>query len=179
MEAGLRRIITAVFDSAESQIMTIEAGQAIPEASFQIKTEDGIDAHQASEYFANGRTVLFALPGAFTPTCSARHLPTYIEHKEALKAAGVDRVACLSINDAHVMKAWGDANNVGDSIDMLADPHGELSKALGLDRDMGPVLGVRAARCAIIIDDGVVTKMLMEEVGAFEVSGATHVLSQL
>ena len=159
--------------------MTIEAGQAIPEAAFQIKTEEGVNAHQTSEYFGTGRTVLFALPGAFTPTCSARHLPTYIENADALKEAGVDRIACLAINDAHVMKAWGDANEVGDKIDMLADLHGELTKALGLDRDMGPILGVRAARCAIIIDDGVVTKMLMEEVGAFEVSGATHVLGQL
>ena len=159
--------------------MTIEAGQAIPSVKFQIKTEDGIDEHSSDEYFGSGRTILFALPGAFTPTCSARHLPTYLEKYSELRSAGVDRIACLAVNDAHVMKAWGEANNVGDKIDMLADPHFALTKALGIDRDMGAILGVRAARCAVIIDDGVVTKMLMEDVGAFEVSSASHVLGEL
>ena len=161
------------------QIMTIEAGQSIPSVNFQIKTEDGIDEHSSDDYFGSGRTVLFALPGAFTPTCSARHLPSYLEKNVELRAAGVDRIACLAANDAHVMKAWGDANDVGDRIDMLADPHLALTKALGLDRDMGSILGVRAARCAVIIDDGVVTKMLMEDVGAYEVSSASHVLGKL
>ena len=159
--------------------MTIEAGQPIPSVKFQIKTEDGIDEHSSDDYFGSGRTILFALPGAFTPTCSARHLPTYLEKYSELRSAGVDRIACLAVNDAHVMKAWGDANNVGDKIDMLADPHFVLTKALGIDRDMGAILGVRAARCAVIIDDGVVTKMLMEDVGAFEVSSASHVLGEL
>ncbi len=159
--------------------MTIQAGQSIPSAKFHIKTEDGIEEHLSDDYFGVGRTVLFALPGAFTPTCSARHLPSYLEKYDELLAAGVDRIACLAANDAHVMKAWGDANNVGGKIDMLADPHYALTKALGLDRDMGAILGVRAARCALIIDDGVVTKMLMEEVGAFEVSNASYVLSEL
>ncbi|MEK9925394.1 MAG: peroxiredoxin [Alphaproteobacteria bacterium] len=159
--------------------MTIEAGQSIPSVTFQIKTEDGIDEHSSDSYFGEGRTVLFALPGAFTPTCSARHLPTYLEHYDELKAAGVDRIACLAVNDAHVMKAWGDALEVKDKIDMLADPHAALTKALGLDRDMGAILGVRASRCAMIIDDGKVTKVFEEEVGAFEVSGALHVVLQL
>ena len=159
--------------------MTIEAGQAIPSVKFQIKTEDGIDEHSSDDYFGSGRTILFALPGAFTPTCSARHLPTYLEKYSELRSAGVDRIACLAVNDAHVMKAWGDANNVGDKVDMLADPHFALTKALGIDRDMGAILGVRAARCAVIIDDGVVTKMFMEDVGAFEVSSASHVLGEL
>lgn len=159
--------------------MTIEAGQSIPSVTFQIKTEDGIDEHSSDSYFGKGRTVLFALPGAFTPTCSARHLPTYLEHYDELKAAGVERIACLAVNDAHVMKAWGDSHKVAGKIDMLADPHLALTKALGLDRDMGAILGVRASRCAIIIDDGVVTKVFEEEVGAFEVSSATYVLGQL
>ena len=159
--------------------MTIEAGQPIPSVKFQIKTGDGIDEHSSDDYFGSGRTILFALPGAFTPTCSARHLPTYLEKYSELRAAGVDRIACLAVNDAHVMKAWGDANNVGDKIDMLADPHFALTKALGLDRDMGAILGVRAARCAVIIDDGVVTQLLMADVGAFEVSSASHVLGEL
>tara|TARA_B100001057_G_scaffold261616_1_gene261867 strand:- start:2625 stop:3104 length:480 start_codon:yes stop_codon:yes gene_type:complete len=159
--------------------MTIEAGQTIPSVQFHIKTKDGIEEHSSDDYFQSGRTVLFAVPGAFTPTCSARHLPSYLEKYDELLASGVDRIACLAANDAHVMKAWSDANNVGDRIDMLADPRLALTKALGLDRDMGSVLGVRAARCAVIIDDGVVTKMLMEDVGAYEVSSASHVLGEL
>jgi peroxiredoxin len=159
--------------------MTIEVGQSIPEATFQIKTEDGVNQHQSSDYFGTGRTVLFAVPGAYTPTCTIKHLPSYIKHGAALKAAGVDRIACLSVNDAHVMKAWADVNEIGDAIDMLADPHAELTTGLGLDRHMGPILGVRAARCALIIDDGVVTKIFMEEVGVFDVSDAAHVLTQL
>ena len=159
--------------------MTIKAGETIPSVKFQIKTEDGIEEYSSDDYFGSGRTVLFALPGAFTPTCSARHLPSYLERYDELMAAGVDRIACLAANDAHVMKAWGDANDVGGRIDMLADPHLALTTALGLDRDMGSILGVRAARCAVIIDDGVVTKILMEEVGSFEVSSASHVLSEL
>ncbi|MDB2325129.1 redoxin family protein [Alphaproteobacteria bacterium] len=159
--------------------MTIEVGQRIPSVNFQIKTEDGIDEHSSDDYFGKGRTILFALPGAFTPTCSARHLPTYLEKNDELRAAGVDRIACLAVNDAHVMKAWGDANGVEGKIDMLADPHLALTRALGLDRDMGGILGVRASRSAMIIDDGVVSKVFEEEVGAFEVSGATHVLGEL
>jgi peroxiredoxin len=173
--------MSATFSEAESGhfTMTIAAGEAIPQASFQIKTEDGIATHDSLEYFAAGRTVLFAVPGAFTPTCSAKHLPTFIEQYDALKAAGVDRIACLAVNDAHVMKVWGDQNETNGKIDMLADPHGELAEALGLLVNMGPVLGNRATRCAIIIDDGTVTKVLMEDVGVFEVSSATHVLTQL
>ena len=159
--------------------MTIQSGQPMPQANFQIRTEDGNSIHDSWGYFGSGRTVLFALPGAFTPTCSARHLPTYLDHFDDLKLAGVDRIACLAVNDSFVMKAWADTNEVGDRIDMLADPHGELSEALGILVDMGTVLGKRAARCAMIIDDGVVTKMLMEDVGAFEVSSAAHVLTEL
>ncbi|MEC7211541.1 MAG: redoxin family protein, partial [Pseudomonadota bacterium] len=90
--------------------MTIEAGQAIPQATFQIKTEEGINAHETADYFARGRTVLFALPGAFTSTCSAKHLPEFVARADDLRGAGVDRIACLSVNDAHVMKAWGDVH---------------------------------------------------------------------
>ncbi len=159
--------------------MTIEAGQAIPQATFQIKNDEGVDAHQSGEYFAEGRTVLFALPGAFTRTCSAKHLPEYVEMVDQLKAAGVDRVACLSVNDAHVMKAWAEANGADGKIDMLADPHAEFARALGIAVHMGDILGERATRCAMIIDNGVLTKMMMEEVGAYEVSSPSHVLTQL
>ncbi|MEK9882340.1 MAG: redoxin family protein, partial [Alphaproteobacteria bacterium] len=100
--------------------MTIEAGQAIPQATFQIKTDDGVDAHESTEYFASGRTILFALPGAFTSTCSAKHLPEFVARADDLRAAGVDRIACLSVNDAHVMKAWGDIHGTDGKIDMIA-----------------------------------------------------------
>ena len=159
--------------------MTIEAGQPIPKATFQIKTDDGIDAHDTIEYFATGRTVLFALPGAFTSTCSAKHLPEFVDRADDLKSAGVDRIACLAVNDAHVMKAWGDVHGTEGKIDMLADPHAEFSRALGIAVNMGAILGERATRCAMIIDDGVLTSMMMEEVGAYEVSSPTHVMTQL
>ena len=159
--------------------MTIEPGQPIPQATFQIKTDDGIDAHDATEFFAKGRTVMFALPGAFTATCSAKHLPEFVDRAEYLKSAGVDRIACLAVNDAHVMKAWGDQHGTAGRIDMLADPHAEFSRGLGIAVQMGAILGERATRCAMIIDDGVLTKIFMEEVGAYEVSSPAHVLTQL
>ena len=159
--------------------MTIEAGQAIPQVTFQIKTEEGINAHETAEYFASGRTVLFALPGAFTSTCSAKHLPEFVARADDLRGAGVDRIACLSVNDAHVMKAWGDVHGTEGKIDMLADPHAEFARALGIAVNMGAILGERATRCAMIIDDGVLTSIMMEEVGAYEVSSPTHVMTQL
>ena len=159
--------------------MTIEAGQAIPQATFQIKTEEGIDAHETAEYFASGRTVLFALPGAFTSTCSAKHLPEFVAKADELRGAGVDRIACLSVNDAHVMKAWGDIHGTEGKIDMLADPHAEFARALGIAVNMGAILGERATRCAMIIDDGALTSIMMEEVGAYEVSSPTYVMTQL
>ena len=159
--------------------MTIEAGQAIPQATFQIKTEEGINAHETAEYFASGRTVLFALPGAFTSTCSAKHLPEFVAKADELRGAGVDRIACLSVNDAHVMKAWGDIHGTEGKIDMLADPHAEFARALGIAVNMGAILGERATRCAMIIDDGALTSMMMEEVGAYEVSSPTYVMTQL
>mgnify|MGYP001468223125 CR=1 FL=1 len=158
---------------------TIEPGQPIPQATVQIKTEDGIDARETGEYFASGRTVMFALPGAFTSTCSAKHLPEFVDRADDLKAAGIDRIACLAVNDAHVLKAWGDQHGTAGKIDMLADPHAEFARTLGLAVNMGAILGERATRCAMIIDDGVLTKIMMEEVGAYEVSSPAHVLTQL
>ena len=158
---------------------TIDPGQPIPQATVQIKTEDGIDARETGEYFASGRTVMFALPGAFTSTCSAKHLPEFVDRADDLKAAGIDRIACLAVNDAHVLKAWGDQHGTAGKIDMLADPHAEFARTLGLAVNMGAILGERATRCAMIIDDGVLTKIMMEEVGAYEVSSPAHVLTQL
>ena len=159
--------------------MDFGVGSQIPQSEVQVKGEGAIGVVKTEDYFKDSKVVMIAIPGAFTPTCSREHLPGFMEHYDDFKAKGVDKIVCMAVNDAHVMKAWGDANNVGDKIDMLADPHFALTKALGLDRDMGAILGVRAARCAVIIDDGVVTKMLMEDVGAFEVSSASHVLGEL
>lgn len=159
--------------------MTIEAGQPMPQTTIQRKTEDGVTAHETADYFGTGRTVMFVVPGAFTPTCSVRHLPGFIEKADKFAAAGVDRIACMAVNDPHVMKAWGDSQNVDGKIDMLADPLGNLSRELGILVHMGPVMGDRATRCALIIDDGVISKIFVEEPGSFEVSSATYVLAHL
>ena len=167
------------FDHFPGQdIMTIEAGQPIPKATFQIKTDEGIDAHETSEYFATGRTVMFALPGAFTSTCSAKHLPEFVDRADDLKSAGIDRIACLSVNDAHVMKAWGDQHG------RLKDRHDggpacRIFTRSGIAVQMGAILGERATRCVMIIDDGVLTKIMVEEVGAYEVSSPASVLANI
>ena len=160
-------------------IQTIAVGQRIPQVSFQMKLDDGIGTFSTSDYLKGSRVVLFVVPGAFTPTCSAKHLPGFIKLANKLKAAGIDKIACMAVNDAHVMRAWAEANDAVGVIDMIADLHAEMSDALGLTRDMGPIMGRRAARCAMVIDHGVVQSIFMEEPGAFEVSSAEHVLASL
>lgn len=157
----------------------ISVGQKIPEVTFQMKLDDGIDTFSTADYFKDCRVVLFVVPGAFTPTCSAKHMPGFVNNADKFTAAGINKIACMAVNDAHVMRAWGEANNAIGVIDMIADFHTEMSDALGLTRDMGPVMGRRAARCAMIIDNGVVKAVFMEEPGAFEVSSAEHVLANL
>ena len=160
-------------------IETIAVGQRVPQVSFQMKLNDGIGTFSTSDYLKGSRVVLFVVPGAFTPTCSAKHLPGFIKLANKLKAAGIDKIACMAVNDAHVMRAWAEANDAVGVIDMIADLHAEMSDALGLTRDMGPIMGRRAARCAMVIDHGVVQSIFMEEPGAFEVSSAEHVLASL
>ena len=160
-------------------IQTIAVGQRIPQVSFQMKLDDGIGTFSTYDYLKDSRVVLFVVPGAFTPTCSAKHLPGFIKLANKLKAAGIDKIACMAVNDAHVMRAWAEANDAVGVIDMIADLHAEMSDALGLTRDMGPIMGRRAARCAMVIDHGVVQSIFMEEPGAFEVSSAEHVLASL
>lgn len=162
-----------------NKIPTIEVSQSIPEATIHTKSEDGIDAVETADYFKDCRVVMFALPGAFTSTCSARHLPGYIEHADKFKAAGFDKIACLAVNDAHVMRAWALDSKADGIIDMLADPLAAFSDALGISRFMGPAMGRRTARCAMVIDNGVLIHMFMEEPAAFEVSSAEHVLANL
>ncbi len=122
---------------------------------------------------------MIAVPGAFTRTCSAKHLPGFVNNAGKFKVAGFDKIACLAVNDAHVMRAWGLDNDAEGIIDMIADPFAEFSDALGLTRFMGPILGRRATRCAMIIENGVLTKMFMEEPAAFEISSAEHVLANI
>lgn len=160
-------------------IETIAVGQTIPQVNFQMKLDDGIHTFSTTEYFKDSRVVLFVVPGAFTPTCSAKHLPGFVKLVDKFRAAGIDKIACMAVNDAHVMRAWAEAGGAVGNIDMIADFHTEMSDALGLTRDMGPIMGRRAARCAMVIDHGVVQSIFMEEPGAFEVSSAEHVLANL
>ena len=160
-------------------IETITVGQTIPHINFQMKLDDGINTFSTSDYFKDSCVVLFVVPGAFTPTCSAKHLPGFVKLADKFKAAGIDKIACMAVNDVHVMRAWAEASDAVGIIDMIADFHIEMSDALGLTRDMGPILGRRAARCAMVINQCVVQSIFMEEPGAFEVSSAEHVLASL
>ena len=160
-------------------IQTIAVGQTIPQVNFQMKLDDGINTFSTTDYFKDSRVVLFVVPGAFTPTCSAKHLPGFVKLADKFKVVGIDKIACLAVNDAHVMRAWAEANDAVGIIDMIADFHTEMSDALGLTRDMGSIMGRRATRCAMVIDHGFVQSIFMEEPGAFEISSAEHVLSSL
>jgi glutaredoxin/glutathione-dependent peroxiredoxin len=158
--------------------MTIKIGDAIPAANLNIMN-DGPKPIATNEIFASGTTVLFSVPGAFTPTCSARHLPGYVDHMADFKAKGVDRIACVAVNDAFVMDAWGKSQNAGD-IMMLADGNADFAKALGLELDASKFgMGVRSQRFALVAKDGVVTHLFVEAPGEFKVSAADHVLAAL
>ena len=160
--------------------MTIQVGDRIPAATLQHMTDEGINNITSEDLFGGKRVALFALPGAFTPTCSAKHLPGYVSHAEDLKAKGVDVIACLSVNDAFVMGAWAKDQNVGTSVLMLADGNGDFSKALGLELDAsGFGMGLRCQRFAMVVDDGQVTTLNVEAPGAFEVSSAEAILATL
>ncbi|MDZ4350726.1 MAG: peroxiredoxin [Xanthomonadaceae bacterium] len=158
--------------------MTIKIGDSIPKATINTFA-GGPQAVDTETFFAGKKVVLFALPGAFTPTCSAKHLPGFIEHLEAFRAKGIE-VACLSVNDAFVMGAWGKSQNAPDDLHLLADGNAEFTKALGLEFDAsGFGMGVRAQRFALYAENGVVKGLWVEAPGEFRVSSAEHVLSQL
>ncbi|TVQ41607.1 MAG: peroxiredoxin [Wenzhouxiangella sp.] len=160
--------------------MAISAGDKIPSATLTIMASEGPTPVSTEELFGQGRSVLFAVPGAFTPTCSAQHLPGFVEHAEAIKAKGVDRVVCMAVNDTFVMSAWGKSSNVGDSVTMAADGNGEFTEALGLGMDASAFgMGKRSQRFALIIEDGIVTEVLVEAPGEFRVSSAEFVLEKL
>jgi peroxiredoxin (alkyl hydroperoxide reductase subunit C) len=157
----------------------IKIGDKIPAMKLMTATPDGPREADTADLFGPGKTVLFAVPGAFTPTCSAKHLPGFVEHYDALKAKGVDRIICMAVNDAFVMGAWAKAQNTGDII-MLADGSGTFTKALGLELDLvARGLGTRSQRFALVTQDGIVTHLAVEEPGGFDVSRAEAVLEAL
>jgi peroxiredoxin len=160
--------------------MAIKVGDRIPETTLKTPTSKGPADITTNEIFKGKKVVLFAVPGAFTPLCSAQHLPGYIENADAIKAKGIDTIACLAVNDGFVMGAWGEAQGAGDKVQMLADGSGTFTKALGLELDAsGFGMGTRAQRFAAVIDDGVVTVLNVEKPMAFDVSGADVILDAL
>jgi peroxiredoxin len=160
--------------------MTINVGDRVPAGTLKQMTKDGPANVTTDQLFAGKKVVLFSVPGAFTPTCHAKHLPGFVEKLDQLKAKGVDTVACLAVNDVFVMDAWGKASGVGDRILMLADGNAEFTKALGLELDAsGFGMGTRGKRFAMIVDDGVVKHLNVESAGEFRVSSADYVLGQL
>lgn len=158
--------------------MTIEPGQRFPSVKIKRATSTGGEELDPSTLFAGKTVIVFSLPGAFTPTCSAKHLPGFLAQYDALRAKGVDLIACLSVNDAWVMQAWADQQQVGDRIVMLADGAGELTRALGIDYSP-PHMGVRARRGVFTLVDNVVKAAELEAPGKFEVSSAEACLAKL
>jgi peroxiredoxin len=160
--------------------MTIKAGEKMPEGTFSQMTKDGPKKISTEELFAGKTVVFFSVPGAFTPTCDAKHLPGFVELADQIKAKGVDTIACTAVNDMFVMNAWGKHAGVGDKILMLADGNGTYVKALGLDMDGSKFgMGLRGQRFALIVKNGVVTNVDVEAPGEFKVSAAEYVLKQL
>lgn len=160
--------------------MSIKVGDSIPNVSLKHMDKDGMQTVTTDELFKGKKVVLFALPGAFTPTCSAKHLPGFVTQAEAIKNKGIDAIACLSVNDAFVMDAWGKQQNAEGKVMMLADGNGDFSKAVGLTMDGTAYgMGLRACRYAMVIDNGVVKALNVEAPGAFEVSSAEAVLKLL
>ncbi len=160
--------------------MTIKVGDTLPEATFMTMTADGPAPVTTDDVFKGKKVALFAVPGAFTPTCSARHLPGFKDHAGALKAKGVDAIACVSVNDVFVMGAWGKSQDVGEAVTMLADGNGAFTTALGLELDGSKFgMGKRSQRYSMVVDNGVVTTLNVEEGGDFKVSSADYMLAQL
>ena len=158
----------------------VAVGDRIPDVKVMINTEDGIKPAQTGELLGSGKVVLFAVPGAFTPGCSEYHLPGFVARAADVKAKGVDRIACIAVNDAFVMGAWAKDQNVGDDILMIADGNGEFAEAMGLVMDgTGFGLGKRSQRYAAILQDGVIQELLVEPGPGVDVSGVHNVLSKL
>jgi peroxiredoxin len=159
--------------------MPIAVGDRLPQATFKMRTPEGLEDVTARELTAGKRVVLFAVPGAFTPTCHAKHLPSFLEHHAALKAKGIDVIACVAVNDPFVLDAWAKQSGVGDKILMLSDGNATFTKAIGLDFDgSGFGLGTRSKRYAMLVEDGAVKALHVEDSpGVMEVSGADKILA--
>jgi peroxiredoxin len=160
--------------------MTIKVGDKIPSVKLRHMTAEGPKEITTDDIFKGKKVVLFAVPGAFTPTCSAKHLPGFVEKAAQIKAKGVDTIACIAVNDAFVMGAWGKAQSADGKIQMLADGNGDFARAVDLEMDgSGFGLGKRSKRYAMIVQDGVVKTLNVENPGAFEVSSADAILQAL
>lgn len=160
--------------------MSISVGDKIPQATFIKATSDGPQPVDSESFFKGRRVALFSVPGAFTPTCSARHLPGYVDKADELAAKGIDEVACTAVNDAFVMGAWSKSANATDKVTMLADGNGEFAEALGLTMDGSKFgMGKRGQRYSMVVNDGVVEQLHVEEPGAFNVSSADYMLERL
>ncbi|MES2755023.1 MAG: peroxiredoxin [Pseudomonadota bacterium] len=160
--------------------MTIKVGDRLPAATFSKVTLDGPEPVTTDDFFAGRKVALFAVPGAFTPTCSARHLPGYVENKEAFAAKGIDEVACTAVNDPFVLGAWSKDGGAAGSVTMLSDGNGAFAKAAGLSFDGSKFgMGERSQRYAMIVNDGVVEQLHVEAPGEFKVSAADYLLEQL
>ena len=156
--------------------MPIQPGDAIPEVALK-HIDDGVHTIDTPTIFAHRNVVLFAVPGAFTPTCSERHLPGFVEHFDAFRERGIE-VACMAVNDPFVMQAWGESQHVPQGLRMLSDGNGEFARALGLEMDASAFgMGVRSKRFALYAEDGVVKQLFVEAPGEFKVSSAEHVLA--
>ena len=160
--------------------MTIKVGDRLPSANLTKASPEGPQPVDTDSYFAGRKIALFSVPGAFTPTCSARHLPGFVEKAHELRAKGVDEVACVSVNDAFVLQAWADSANAEGKVTMLADGNGDFAEALGLTMAGSKFgMGKRGQRWSAIVDDGVVSELNVEEPGAFSVSSAEYLIGQL
>lgn len=160
--------------------MPIKVGDKMPSGTLTLATKDGPQKVSTDEFFKGRKVVLFSVPGAFTPTCDAKHLPGFVEKAGELKGKGIDAIGCLSVNDAFVMKAWGKSQNTDGKVEMLADGNAEYTKALGLDMDAsGFGMGIRGQRFSLLVDNGVVKQVNVEDKGEFKVSSAEHMLGQI
>jgi len=157
----------------------IEVGQKLPEFTFRVATEEGPTTRSTSELFGGKKVVLFAVPGAFTPTCNNNHLPGYINNFEAFKAKGVDTIAVIAVNDVHVMRAWAKANNALGRVEFLADGSAEFTGAIGMELDrVAAGMGIRSQRYSMLVEDGVVKAINLDDGGKLDVSNAETVLAQ-
>ena len=160
--------------------MTIKVGDRIPSVTLTTMADGKPAPVKTDDFFAGKKVALFSVPGAFTPTCSAKHLPSFLDNADKLKAKGVDTIACVAVNDVFVMRAWGEHNNADGKIVMLADGNGEFARALGLELDATKFgMGMRGKRFSMLVDNGVVKQLNVEEPGAFGVSSGDHMLGQL